>query len=152
MIEAGDVSKSFIDPILDHIVNTLEDYWDVVPFVANHTRSLRFLLSQKQLCDQLKTKQWASVNWTPLYRLVSKLLLKSFKNEVDFSASHVQDLCKIYGILLTASSELEIICDQALDLIVKILPAAVGTPSLETILSILNLLLLDCLPDSFRYL
>jgi hypothetical protein len=113
----------------------------------HQTRSLRFLLENKQHRDTLKTKAWTSVNWTPLYRLVSKLLLKSVKNKVDFSDSAVQELCKIYGLLLISSSELDTICKQALDIVTRIIPSASGTPSLEAVLSILNLLLLECLPD-----
>jgi hypothetical protein len=121
-IEVADCTKSFIDPIvgiwhfyrIDHIVNTLEDFWSTASIATNHTRSLRFLLEHKQLRDLLKTKAWTSVNWTPLYRLVSKLLLKSVKSDADFSDSHVQELCKIYGLLLISSSELDTICEQVL--------------------------------------
>jgi hypothetical protein len=52
------------------------------------------------------------VNWTPLYRLVSKLLLKSVKNGVDFGDSAVYELCRIYALLLISSPELDTICEQ----------------------------------------
>lgn len=60
----------------------------------------------------LMTKAWTSVNWTPLYRLVSKLLLKSVKNGVDFGDSAVYELCRIYALLLISSPELDTICEQ----------------------------------------
>ncbi|KAJ3223764.1 hypothetical protein HK099_000720 [Clydaea vesicula] len=155
------LSKSFIKPILEHIINNIE-FKDVLyqPFSEKYLVILRILLSIKELRDHLSQS-----NWSTLFNLCCKLLLPveddegnidinylpAFSVSVYSSKFLMNSMSKIFSFLLICCpQDILIYSDVTLKLLSTVLKyeSNIDPEALKNFLASINFLILECLPNS----